>query len=303
MTCSGELPSFRIVVDMQTALKGARILLVDDHAEHLRTLDRTLRAEGCEVIQADSVPAALEVISAEDTGFGAAIVDYKLGMGRTGAEVVEALRTAERFTASVILTGEPSREIVADVFKSGVHTMLTKPVTIQKLLPEVAACIAKTDEVRRKMEQADQHHYDESTPPVVPGSDAPAKSIREERVEFLTRRGGLSDREREVLHEVFTGLKNADIAGRLGIAERTVKFHISNINRKLSVRHRGELMALLASDPTPSSAVPTPPAAGESREQPAAPAALNQASPPITDAATGGATLSSATRDEPSDET
>ena len=63
------------------------------------------------------------------------------------------------------------------------------------------------------------------------------------RARELADSGELSDRERQILEEVFGGKKNAAIAARLGIAERTVKFHIGNINKKLNVRNRGELMA------------------------------------------------------------
>jgi DNA-binding CsgD family transcriptional regulator len=54
----------------------------------------------------------------------------------------------------------------------------------------------------------------------------------------------LSPREREVLRLVASGARNRDIAGKLGISENTVKFHVSNLLRKAGARSRAELASL-----------------------------------------------------------
>jgi len=55
--------------------------------------------------------------------------------------------------------------------------------------------------------------------------------------------GGLTAREVEVLKLVSEGLRNADIADRLFLSDRTVGHHVSAILRKLGVRTRGEASA------------------------------------------------------------
>jgi DNA-binding NarL/FixJ family response regulator len=55
---------------------------------------------------------------------------------------------------------------------------------------------------------------------------------------------GLTAREVEVLELVADGLRNAEIAERLFLSERTVGHHVSAILRKLGVKTRGEASAV-----------------------------------------------------------
>lgn len=52
----------------------------------------------------------------------------------------------------------------------------------------------------------------------------------------------VSTREREVLECLLDGSSNKQIADRLHIAERTVKFHVSNLLAKFEVKSRQELI-------------------------------------------------------------
>jgi DNA-binding NarL/FixJ family response regulator len=50
--------------------------------------------------------------------------------------------------------------------------------------------------------------------------------------------GGLSPREAEILKRVASGRSNREIASELWLSEQTVKYHLTNVYRKLGVRGR-----------------------------------------------------------------
>ena len=55
----------------------------------------------------------------------------------------------------------------------------------------------------------------------------------------------LTSRERQVLQMLIRRLSNQEVAEALGISERTVKFHVSNILAKLQVKSRAALLTAL----------------------------------------------------------
>ena len=77
--------------------------------------------------------------------------------------------------------------------------------------------------------------------------------FRDEVAEFLglatpaaedTTFAALSPREREILGRLTEGLSNAEIAERLGVSEKTVRNHLSNLFDKLGVWSRAQAMVL-----------------------------------------------------------
>jgi DNA-binding CsgD family transcriptional regulator len=76
----------------------------------------------------------------------------------------------------------------------------------------------------------------------------------------------LRDREREVLELMIAGLRNRDIAERLFISVRTVKYHVSNILQKLGVASRTEAIALAHSAGVSAPHSDEPESAGAARQ-------------------------------------
>lgn len=72
-----------------------------------------------------------------------------------------------------------------------------------------------------------------------------------DRAEEAARRFHLSSREVEVLELLARGCSNAEIAGHLYIAEKTVKNHLNRIFAKLGASNRAEAMAIWRGDREP----------------------------------------------------
>jgi DNA-binding NarL/FixJ family response regulator len=58
------------------------------------------------------------------------------------------------------------------------------------------------------------------------------------------RAAGLTDRETSILRALARGLSNEEIAKELWVTQQTVKFHLTNIYRKLGVKNRTEATRL-----------------------------------------------------------
>lgn len=67
----------------------------------------------------------------------------------------------------------------------------------------------------------------------------------------------LSPRQREILHSVLCNRANKEIASRLNITVRTVKFHISSLLNKFGVTNRSDLARRAAGFVRPTDAVET----------------------------------------------
>lgn len=59
---------------------------------------------------------------------------------------------------------------------------------------------------------------------------------------FVSGAAGLTPREREVLDVLLENLTNKEIANKLNISERTVKFHVSNLLSRFEVQRRQDLI-------------------------------------------------------------
>jgi FixJ family two-component response regulator len=99
--------------------------------------------------------------------------------------------------------------------KAGAVDFLTKPVAGEVLLAAVRAGLAQDAQARRAWARDESLHH---------------------------RLANLSGREREILERLVAGKLNKQIAGDLGIAEVTVKFHRSRLMARMQAKTVAELM-------------------------------------------------------------
>ena len=154
-----------------------------------------------------------------------------------GMDGLEATRricsdTALNSTKVVILTTFEADEYVFEALRAGASGFLLKDTEPAELLSAVRVvaggdALLSPSVTRRLIEQ------------VLVSSRSPSTMTSEPReLEALT------DREREVLTLVASGLTNDEIAGELYLSPLTAKTHVSRILSKLGARDRAQLVVI-----------------------------------------------------------
>ncbi|MFN7976923.1 MAG: response regulator [Vicinamibacterales bacterium] len=107
------------------------LLVVDDDTAFRTRLMRAFTDRGFSVSGAASYAEAVAAATADSPEF--ALVDLKLP-GRSGLEVVQALKAIDGTTRIVVLTGYGSIATAVEAMKLGATSYLTKPVDAEQIL-------------------------------------------------------------------------------------------------------------------------------------------------------------------------
>ena len=129
--------------------------------------------------------------------------------------------------AIVLLTEEARRPLGAEALRAGVRAVLPRHASGEEIIAAIEAAAAGLIVLH----------------PDTVGALQPGPSART-RAGVVIARQPLTPREIEVLGMIAEGLGNKIIAGRLGISEHTVKFHIASIFVKLNARSRTEAVTI-----------------------------------------------------------
>lgn len=109
-----------------------RLLVVDDEADFLRLLKRSLSKDlGCEVLTASSGESALQIL--EDEPVDVVLVDMKMP-GMDGLEVLDRLRTMHPWVTAVMMTAHGCVELAVQAMRQGAYDFITKPFDHETLL-------------------------------------------------------------------------------------------------------------------------------------------------------------------------
>ncbi len=200
-----------------------RILVADDHPLFLDGLVATLNADEDLEVVATAGDASAAVSAARDHTPDVALLDVAMPGG--GLEAARRITETAPATRVVMLTSSESEDDLVAAMQAGAKGYVLKGVAGRELRG-----ILKS--VHR-------------------GETYVAPSLAFGMIRGLTRQrpvdpfADLTAREREVVELVAGGLSNAEIGGRLGLAEKTVKHYMTAILAKVEVGSRVEL-ALMA---------------------------------------------------------
>jgi NarL family two-component system response regulator LiaR len=191
------------------------VVLADDHPLFLQGLEAALEREGLEIVGlATSGRQVIDVT--RDVAPDVVLLDVAMpGMG--GVECLGELR--ERFPSVkvVMLSGSADDDVVDQCLDAGALCFVGKSVKPEDIAHALRAVCGDLEIRYRQVGASLPHRVERS---------------------FSAEAGLLTRREREILGMVAKGGSNGDLARALWVTEQTVKFHLSNIYRKLEVTNR-----------------------------------------------------------------
>lgn len=187
------------------------LLLVDDHplfgagfAHALEVVRPSVRVRHAATLEQGLA------IAAQEAGLDIVLVDYRLA-GEDGLAAMVEFGRRFPLVARVLITGEDVRLLARQARAAGAVGCLGKHHTAEALLAALDAVLAGGE------------CFDLATAPTGPGEQ-------------------VTPRQMEVLGLIAKGRLNKQIADQLGIAERTVKLHITGLLQAFGARNRTHLL-------------------------------------------------------------
>jgi two-component system, NarL family, response regulator LiaR len=199
------------------ARESISVLIADDHPVVRQGLRSLLSTQEDIQLVGEAADGEEAVALARELVPDVVLMDLVMP-GLDGVEATRRIREASPTTTVIVLTSFDQDEHVFPSIKAGAAGYLLKDVPPQELVEAIRkadrgeALLHPTVAARLMREVAEG---DRSAP-----ADA------------------LTDRELEVLRLIARGLPNKQIARELGVAEKTVKTHVSNILAKLHLADR-----------------------------------------------------------------
>jgi FixJ family two-component response regulator len=198
-------------------MNGARVYVIDDDVSFLSALSRFLRVSGFPVSVYSSAMDFLSDFQRTGMRGGCVLTDLQMP-DMDGMALQQSLHKLGSTIPMVFLTGHGDIPHTVQAMRGGAEDFLTKHSSKEQLIDAVKRALARSEEQE-------------------------AERVRQ--VALRAPFALLTDREREVLQHVVKGELNKQIAACLGIHERTVKLHRTNITTKLKVHSVAELTRMV----------------------------------------------------------
>ena len=142
--------------------------------------------------------------------------------GMSGIETLRALRDADLAARILILTVSDAADDLVAAIRAGADGYLLKDMEPEELLARIVEAMRGRIVISESL------------------NGLLARSLRDEAQAAERSLAPLTERERDILGCLASGLSNKLIARDLNIAEGTVKVHIKNLLKKLKFRSRLE---------------------------------------------------------------
>jgi DNA-binding NarL/FixJ family response regulator len=213
---------------------GSTAVLADAHPLWLRAVESVLDGLGVTTIGTTSVPSeGIELVGRNRPDI--LVTDLDFGVDELeGAAFIRRALDVQPDLKVIVLTMHNESSTIAETIAAGAAVYIVKTVTPDDLAAAVRQMFEHS--IFYAPTEALQSAFG-----LAPVAEAPSVSsaLVTRHLELAAdAHSRLTKREREILDLVAEGLPNAEIGRTLWITEQTVKFHLSNVYRKLGVSNR-----------------------------------------------------------------
>ena len=200
--------------------KTTRVMIIDDHEIVRRGIAEIIDRDDSLDVVAEAGSVADSERRADLVRPDVVMVDLQLPDG-TGIDILKQLAVSHPEILPIVLTSFDDDEALAESLEAGAHAYVLKTVRgaeITDVIKAVAAGRILLDERTITRRRAD---HDDPTADLTPS-------------------------ERKVLELIGDGLSNREIGEKLGVAEKTVKNHITSLLSKMGLQRRTQVAAWVA---------------------------------------------------------
>jgi two-component system, NarL family, response regulator YdfI len=194
-------------------MRRLRVLVADDHRLMLESIRLALEADGGIEIVAEAESGTQVLPFVGQTGPDLVLLDVRLP-GMDGLTVLERIRERYPEVRVVMISGLDDPSVIEAAFDRGASAFIVKRIEPRDLPSALRQAVNRTvfQPLRRRQ----------------PSTSSTSTDV------------DLTKRELTILYALQRGETNKEIAQALSLAEQTVKFHLTNLYRKLEVTSRTE---------------------------------------------------------------
>jgi len=197
-----------------------KVFIVDDHEIICEGLKMILKEESDIVVVGEASNGAQAIDKIRKVECDIMLLDMNMP-GRNGIDLLMDIKALRPKLHILVLSIHPEDKFALKTLKSGASGYLCKDTALEELVVAIHKISTKGRYISTSL--AEQLAFD-----VIPESDADPHDL-------------LSNREREILIKIASGIKAKDIAEELGLSISTVFTYRLRIFEKLNVKNNVEL--------------------------------------------------------------